>query len=356
MLVITYYFDVAGFLRIAKIEGKLREGRRVRMKRMKMRRHVLKAGCALLIWLAAAGAFAAEKFIVFDFETQDFSPTQAQTMAELLRLELSKQPGATIVQAPQDGCKDESCIAKLLESVDCVVVGKVVVLGDETILIARAHRKDGVTPYQVPMAGVEEFLRVAPRLATALATNSSYEQQVTVASVSQEEQFAQRMIQGNYMWGLSLGFIVPMGDSFLGTDLLNSLIMQFRYEAVRWALDFDLGGFWTSQAEEGHSSAGWIFGIGASYFFNKADISPFVRGTFGIGGVTGTEEIYNEETGQNEEEEYDPWAPMFGVYAGVELFRVHKAHLITSIGYQVIAHPFDGRGAHGAAFDVSIVF
>lgn len=335
--------------------------------------------CALLIASAAANALA-ETFLVYKIDAIQFEEGTDVTVTQLLRSELAKQPGTSALLAPLDSpCADVSCAQKEIETagVDAIVVGLLRKLGDKAILIVDVVRKDGVQSYTVSLENLGELDRIMPRLAVAIVQKKTFEEVITVETVSKKEEELHRRIKGDFSWGPSLGIIVPTASSYGDANQLFSITVPFRYEISKFAVSFETGVYFEVTDEEGHSIGEWPLDIIGMYYFSKGSHTPFVGTSFGLHYIQINREMTEEErerweekmwecqnrylfTGEEcpekPEEHWSAWAVQISAFGGWEFMRTHTTHLAGRVGYRYTFAELDGDGAQGLFFDLALTF
>jgi hypothetical protein len=201
--------------------------------------------------------------------------------------------------------------------VDLHKLGYVVVLdvGFEAPVGTRAQGRS------LQLNGVEEVSVAAPRIADSLLRGTPLDKTAKLQTLvgSETRPYAKQYGETKIAVGV-LGFALP-GDTFAGYGAFGRVY----YEAARYAVGLDLR-FGASSSGEGDASLVGI-SVGARYFLNEADTSPFVGGGVGILWL-GVDRRYDAPPRSGSTYAYSSLTgsgfSTFGE-AGVEFLRMHGA-------------------------------
>ena len=189
------------------------------------------------------------------------------------------------------------------------------------------------------MANIEEMIPAAPRLVNALVHNKPIDDTVDMETVTEQEARELRKISGESMWNVGiLGTFVP------GTDIAGDPGFEFgwSYETPSYAVgtEYRMSGSGGDEDSDDFFFSAWS--IGARYFFNKRNISPYVGGGFSIINVSYEEKVERPETTRTsfssddwwyaddyyeyDDSESDTRLGAYGV-AGIEALRLTESRL-----------------------------
>ena len=316
---------------------------------------------ALIVVLAVvifAGPALAKTFVMHPLAGQGVDASTANLLSALIRSELARVSGATVrtLDAP---CHEEACAKETLTiaRADMVLVGQVLKIGESHTLDLMAVWPKVTLKYKAVLEKIDEINRIAPRLAEAVANKNTFEQAITVTTVSMHEEKQYRKVQGDFSWGPSLGFLVPIGQSYGGTDILYDIELVFRYETAHLGFEFGTGAYFSDSGSDDSAAAEWPLDFAMMYFFSDQDHSAFVGGSFGLHYISVTTNIGQDETKDEQgEKRYDAWTPSVSAFGGYELLRTHTLHVAIRAGYRTGFVALDGPGAHGAFLAVAMTF
>ena len=315
--------------------------------------------------IAYAGVAHAKTFIVYDFDPGDTSSKDVYVMGELLRAEMEEIPKSYVKEAPNKKCYTVSCAKQTLQSrgVDAVVIGTVMELGDNKILMVKAVWENKTYRYKVSLEDTEEFEDLAERLATAIVTKGTFEEEMGMDSVAKREQDPnKRKVHGDFSVGAGLGVWKPLSDSYLGADYLYMFTGFLRYELADIAVDLESGMYYSNNIGDDIHITEVPIDVSLLYYFSKRDRSPFVGGTFGIHMIS-----LKDDSDQPVYKDSTYWAPHFGGFVGYEFGRAQVLSFSARAGYKADLVTFEkeegalededvGEGAHGPFFAIAITF
>jgi hypothetical protein len=198
-----------------------------------------------------------------------FAPADARTSAILVCKAL-RDLGANVSTEPVDPA--QVAPSRNAYRTDLHKLGSVLVLDVdfEAPVGTRARGRS------LQLNGVEEVSVAAPRIAESLLRGTPVDQTAKVQTLVGGETRSYPKQYGETKVGIGvLGFALP-GDTFAGYGIFGRVY----YEAARYAVGLALR-FGTSSSGEGDASLIDI-SVGARYFLNEADTSPFVGGGVGI--------------------------------------------------------------------------
>lgn len=178
---------------------------------------------------------------------------------------------------------------------------------------------------------IEEMIEAAPRLVDALIHKKSISSTVDIESVVEGDTPVTRKITGESLWTMGL-----FGTSVPGTKLNSELGAEvgLSYERPTYAVETE---FRLTGGEE-PAGTSFIFGswsIGARYFFNKRNVSPYVGGGLALVGTTYQTKITKRERDWFSDEwgYYDDYNSEgdtgLGAYVigGIEMLRLSRNRL-----------------------------
>ena len=325
-----------------------------------------------------------ESFIVHQPTTEGFDEGTAKVVGELLAGELDKRDGTDAAYVTgEKACVDKECAEKQVADnlADAVVVGRLLKLGDKAIFATTVVRKSGTAQHRVTGEGIGEMERLMPRLADAIATGKSFEETMTVTSVSEKEREEHKRIQGDFSWGPGIGLLVPVAQSYGDTtSVMFGFLLPFRYEIARWGFEFETGVYFDDQSSEYTGAVEYPLDFSFMHFFSDGIGSPFVGGTLGIhylavsDKLTDEEELENRQdiwsarakntaangvvrsTDREEDEKWNQWGASLGAFGGYEFLRTHTFHVDARAGYRFTFIELDGNWAHGPFVAVHFTF
>ncbi|MBI4405727.1 MAG: hypothetical protein HY537_16335 [Deltaproteobacteria bacterium] len=183
----------------------------------------------------------------------------------------------------------------------------------ETYLFSLEKQKDHnpVLAKHMRAERLEDLDTVVNRVVRAVISESSPESEVRVDDVTEAEALTIRRRRATGAWFLGFG---PHG----GHNLTSALLVNFSV-GYNWFVGPAAVKIYTDSAiaTSGQSARLFQFGIGASYYFTRSDISPLVAAEFGYGFSSGASGSSNGFAG--------------GLGTGIGLFRT------STIGLEILA-------------------
>ena len=315
-----------------------------------------KAGFVLTIVLLMTGVAtgaSAESFAIHTLGSEGITPAEAMLVTGLLRAEVAQINKGPVNLVENTECYEEACAKKMVQgvAVDAVVVGKIYQLGDSITLSLDVVRKKETLHYRVVLEKIDEINRIAPRLADAIVSKRGYGESITVSSVSSYEAEKYKKVQGDFSWGPSLGFLVPVNNSYGGADIIYTIDLLFRYEIAHMGFEFDTGVYFNDNGSEDTGAGEWPLDFAMYYYFFEKDNTPFVGGSFGLHYIG-----LSVDQDSEDEDSFGAWTPSVSAFAGYELLRTHNLHISFKLGYRTGFVALDGPGAHGGFFAMAMTF
>lgn len=216
------------------------------------------------------------------------------------------------------------------------------------------------TPVQsrsLQLNGIEEVSVAAPRIADSIVHGTPLEKTAKVTNLVGEDTRVYQKKYGETMFAFGvLGYALPDG-TLAGYGVFGRLY----YEAERYAVGLDLR-LGTSGTSDGDSSLIGL-SVGARYFLNADDISPFVGGGAGILWI-GQKRSYggntsNQTSGSYPEDDYRTQLRGSGLAAfgeaGVEFLRMHKTRLDVLLRADAPFFDMEGDGRHRYTIPISLM-
>lgn len=336
-----------------------------------------------LLLFAFSGLAAAESFVVYQPQTEGYDEGTAKIIGQLLVAELENIENTSAAYVTgAEVCRDKVCARKAVDNnlVDAAILGRLLKLGTKAIFILEVVRSTETTPYRVSADGVGEYDRLMKRLAKAIVEKTSFEDAMTVTSVSEAEAIAHKRIKGDFSWGPGIGMLVPIADSYAGADFIFGVLVPFRYEIAKWGFEFETGVFFDDQSDEYNRVSEIPFDFSAMYFFSEGIGSPFVGGTVGLHYLAVSSKLTEEDELENRQdiwagrarsivtgsesyiveretdERWNRWGPALGVFGGYEFLRTHSFHVDARAGYRFTFIKLDDNWAHGPFVAVHFTF
>ena len=253
---------------------------------------------------------AQERTAVFEFEGLGVDPQTVESATHIFRNELNATGKFTVIARgdveaalaekgiADFGCYSVGCASEYgyIASAEKSIVGSLTKLGSRisveirvvSVVGKRVEFTDSFSAYSVN--DLDITLR---KLARAAASGKKIASEVNRFAVTEEETMDPRRKKSYITSGASLGFGLPLGDSYSGVDRIVSVAWMMRYEAGDWVLENSLGISWSRGGDKDTTYLGWVtderkftvipWDIGLRYVFNRqADFTPFVGGGLGL--------------------------------------------------------------------------
>ncbi len=175
-----------------------------------------------------------------------------------------------------------------------------------------------VDEHELLLAGIEEMVSAAPRLAEALVNETPISATVDMEHVVEAEAREYRKIPGEFMWRLGIM------QAFANNIARPGAEFGWLYETPSYAVGTGIR-YTAGSNNEGDKFSFFAWSIGGQYFFNSQNISPYVGGGFAMSWSTREEsdesyyDYYWDHDSQNG----------LGLYiaGGIEALRLSRARL-----------------------------
>jgi hypothetical protein len=324
-----------------------------------MRRTLLIVAAA---WLATSSLAHAQghtrHVVVPEPETIGVDPAAAAAFADLIRVELARQPGFTVVprsQTPPDPCGDAGCAIAASEQAGAhsAVVLSLSQLGARVVVRAEHVDRSGQVYYSDRITGdtVEDLDPLSVRIARAIATGKPLSETATVSTVTEREAKEPARRTALAMTGLRIGQALPVASSFGGSGSMTNLAWFFMFELRELAAMIDFDFRWTTESNAPVEAFSFGLDLGGRYFLDpEANHGWFVGGGGGLRAIKVTRPDGRDS------------ASGLGGYieSGIMFFRTTDFHIIASLRYDANAFSLTGleRGArtHSALAGVAFSF
>ncbi len=222
----------------------------------------------------------------------------AEVVANLLAGELSNYGYQVVNPDGMDAaagekltCYESGCAAEagFTAKVEQVAFGSVSRLGEKYIVqISVVNVSTQVVIWSGNLAAktAEDLDTVAKRLAKSIAEGKEAEETVEVGIVTEEEEKRPMRRRAFFITGFKFGTLIPFGG-YGGSGALMYGAWTVWYEIPNMAVEasYDLGfSANLSDVDEGKATE-HIIDISLLYFFNKGDLSPFIKGGAGMSAL-----------------------------------------------------------------------
>jgi hypothetical protein len=324
-----------------------------------MKKIAITIAAAMIIMAMTAGSALAESFIVYDFKAKSSQRNDARVMAKILATELNSMSDTRAAHKAGKKCYSVSCAGSSREKygVDAVVVGQIERLQGEILFFYDAVWADDVITEKINLANLEEFDRLAPRIAEAIRNKKTFAELMGIDSVSKKEEHPSWAKQtGDFSIGLGLGAMAPLNGSYLDAAGIYQFSFGFKYELLDYGLELDLGYGFGESSKSGYSIREFPIDFSFLYYFSKRDRGPFIGATFGVHGI----DILQDHSG-GFDNGIDKWAVMTGGFVGYELGRAQTVSFHGRIGYKAYYVDFEEYGydnniVHGPFLMIGLSF
>jgi len=170
---------------------------------------------------------------------------------------------------------------------------------------------------QLWIANIEEMIAAAPRLVDALVNNKPIASTADLETVTEQEARELRKIDGESLWNMGIfGAFIP------GVDAAAEPGYEFgwSYETPKYAVGTEFRGSFGDD----YSFGSWS--IGARYFFNKQNISPYIGGGLSIFGGSYNDYYYEDDYYYDYDSGDDNGLGAY-VVGGISMLRLTKSRL-----------------------------
>ncbi len=326
------------------------------------------ARAALVVLLLAilAGSLAAPAraatTLVLPLKTLGVSDTTAAVAREILIQELTQRGTKVLlirtlsqpVPTGAEACADPECARELGDSfpVNQVVYGSLSRLGEKILVQVECLRLADAKPFysdRLSSLTEEDLDTVMMRVAEGIASGRPNSDRASVDSVTEDETQKPRRRATRSGLGFRGGAMLPVGDSYGGSDGMTSLQLVYKVETNRFMLETTslLGLAW------GDGNAEWtLLDIFAAKVFNNGDLAPFFGGGLGLRAMN-VERTYPAGEGTYSYEHsrsQSATALSVDIGAGLMLLRTYDTHFVLELRYHHVFEDFEeigGDGAHG---------
>jgi hypothetical protein len=291
----------------------------------------------IAVWLASgAQALAqgqARHVVVPEPEALGVDPVSAATFADLVRGELARQPGFTVVprsQTPQQPCGDAACAVTASEhaGTHSAVILHLSQLGERVIVRVEHVDRSGQVYYSDRITGntVEDLEPLSLRVARAVATGKPLADSATVTTVTANEAKDPVRKSALAMSGIRLGQALPVASSFGGSGSMTDFGLFAMFELLEFAAMIDLDFRWTTESNAPVEAFSFGLDLGGRYF-----LDPDANHGWFLGGGVGWRAIKVDRPDGRDS------ASGMGAYAegGLMMFRTTDFHIIPSLRYDL---------------------
>lgn len=245
------------------------------------------------MWVSVASA---ERVALLPVSGVNVNEGTLEAAGDVLRGELMKTGKYQVAQVPgpvtkAEASPDSAMAAGRAQGAELAVVLHVTRLGNTARLRLTAYASNGQVVYvdELPAATPDDMPPVLARLAQGLATGKSARETADIETVTDKEGEPLRKRRATSVWGLEIGYLLPLHDPHDGEQLaLPGLALFWLYDARTFLADIAVG-FHT----DSHEGDLWV-GLGVYYPFSRSDFSPYVGGglryahaEYGGGGASG---------------------------------------------------------------------
>jgi hypothetical protein len=280
---------------------------------------------------------------------EGIAPGDARTGAALM-CDALRQAGASVSATPvmQPGPDDRSAYR-----IDLRPLGQLIILqvSYESPIGTRTDSRS------LRLNGIEELVVAAPRVAESLVHGTPISSTAKVDTLVGQETRSYAKAYGETLFGIGImGYSLP-DDTWAG----YGVVARLYYEAIRYSVGAEVR-LGTSAEADGDSSFASI-GLGARYFFNEADISPFIGGGASIMWLSAYRKFsdqpsvpnnslngFNYDYGGRTSIDGSGLAPFAEV--GVEFLRLHDSRLDAAL--RLDAPTFKLHGDNHARYTMPI--
>lgn len=321
---------------------------------------------------------AQEKTAVFEFEGIGVDAQTVESATHIFRSELNATGKFSVIARgdvqtalaangiADAGCHSVVCASEYgyMAGAEKSIVGSLTMLGNRItaeIRVVSVVGKNIIFTDSFKANSTYDLDMVLRKLARAAASGKKITSEVDRFAITEEETMDPRRKKSYITSGASLGFGVPLGDSYSGMDRIVSVAWMMRYEAGHWVLENSLGISWGRGGEKDTTYLGRVtdkrkftvipWDIGLRYVFNRqADFTPFVGGGLGLHFI-GSQTYAGYMTTDRDE------AIAFHLAAGMYGFQSYDFRLAIEAKYTVLfsdAFIDSGSTSHQIGLSLSV--
>ena len=275
---------------------------------------------ALSILSTGLESKASEKVLLFLENSSPALDAEASTIWMLAKNEIAKRGEMVIDRIDlQTGPADNVELEQLAKQngasrvyiISFMPLGKKIIVGIEE----RELRPSGmVSAYaeNATASSVEELDIIIARLVESTFAHGKFENSATIKNVTKNEGRPQVKKFGEFLWG---GGVIIGGHMGHESMVHYGANLKFDYEMEHARIDVNIA----SQANKGY---GYVLGdVGAVYLFLSSDISPYIGGTVGFGGIFTKLGDHHGTSG----------GAVGSLMAGVEFFRLYSTRMVVEL-------------------------
>lgn len=304
----------------------------------------------------------AAKYGVLHLKPVGVSYATVETVASLLASDLINYGQTVLNPDAMDAavgselkCYESECAADagVAAKVERVILGSVSTLGEKHIVqvsVVDVATREVVWAGSLAAKTAEDLDTVVKRLAKSISEGKRAEETVEVELVTGEEEKEPMRKRVFHTFGTTAGMVVPL-DGYAGTSALFNLGWLYWYETPR--LVAEVAGYATFPGNTEAAQA-WEFcpvEFSLLYMLSKRDISPYLGGGIGFGGlVIETDEPYlDTETA---------YGMTLNAGGGVVFMRTYDIRFILDARYHInLADVPNVAGPHqGFKFSIGLTY
>jgi hypothetical protein len=296
--------------------------------------------------------------VVAEPVTLGVDPESASTFADLVRLEVGRQAPVTVLprsRTPPQPCGDVGCGVPLAQQTGATaaVVSTLSRLGEKVIVRYEYVHADGrvLMTDRATAASLSDLEPLTTRVGNSIATGRPIGQTITTSTVTQQEAREPTRRRAVATWGLHMGALAPVADSYGGSGPLADLGLFAFLELHSFAAVAEVEILWTLNAQEADPTAfGLQLNLGGRYFLDpESDMGVFLGGGVGFRLVAVDNDLRDESQGG------------IGVYggAGIVFLRTADLHVILDARYDVNLFSVENispGGSHGLMISLGLSY
>lgn len=297
----------------------------------------------LLLTLLPTAALAQDAWLVLPLAGGGVDRTTTENFRGLLEAELSSRAGSRFLAASA-ACGDLACARAEGRKAGAAITiyGRIAQLGTKLVVFVSAVDVEAGTvlsQQRMSVDRVEDLEQVATRMADAITSGRSTEDNAELGLITQRETRPATRRKGLSGLSLRLGGVRPFGEPYeAGFGLLVD--GGFWYEGNAFAIEPRIGyRFSTQRGDDGDEGYRAFHGdFGAFWIAGRGDIAPFIGGGAGIRWVqerrTQTQQVGSvvRLTSQTVHED-EQWGPGAFARVGVMFFRTYSVRMAIDLEY-----------------------
>lgn len=322
-------------------------------------------------------AIAQVRTAVFEFESIGFDAQTIKAATHIFRNELNATGKFSVIDRTdieaalaEKGITDFSCYAVscateygYFAGAEKSIVGSLTMLGNRLtaeIRVVNVIEKKIIFTDSFSASSTYDLDVILRKLARAAASGKKIVSEVNRFAITEEETMDPRRKKSYITSGASLGFGLPLGDSYSGVDRIVAVAWMMRYEADHWLIENSLGVSWGRGGDRDTTYMGMMtderkftvipWDIGLRYVFNRqADFTPFIGGGLGLHFI-GSQRYGIVSIGRDE-------AFAFHLAGGVYGFQSYDFRLTIQAKYTVVfsdAFVDSGSSSHQLGLSISV--